>query len=84
MTLDMEDHTTTDATLATLRELRKDFPEIGAVLQAYLRRTEADCRDLATGARACGCARARTTSRQSVAFQSRLDVDSRTCGASRC
>ncbi len=47
VTLDMEDHTTTDATLATLRELRKDFPETGAVLQAYLRRTEADCRALA-------------------------------------
>src|SRR5262249_2649650 len=47
VTLDMEDHTTTDATLATLRELRKDFPETGAVLQAYLRRTESDCRALA-------------------------------------
>ena len=49
VTLDMEDHTTTDSTLAVLRELREDFPWIGAVLQAYLRRTEADCRDLADG-----------------------------------
>ena len=40
VTLDMEDHTTTDSTLRVLRELRKDFPETGAVLQAYLRRTE--------------------------------------------
>jgi proline dehydrogenase len=47
VTLDAEDHTTTDATLATLRELRQDFPETGAVVQAYLRRTEADCRRLA-------------------------------------
>ncbi|GAA3815492.1 proline dehydrogenase family protein [Nocardioides panacisoli] len=47
VTLDMEDHTTTDATLAVLRELRKDFPETGAVVQAYLHRTEADCRALA-------------------------------------
>ncbi|NUR99186.1 MAG: proline dehydrogenase, partial [Kribbellaceae bacterium] len=47
VTLDMEDHTTTDSTLGILRELRQDFPETGAVLQAYLRRTEADCRDLA-------------------------------------
>jgi len=47
VTLDMEDHHWTDATLAILRELRKDFPETGAVLQAYLHRTEADCRDLA-------------------------------------
>ena len=47
VTLDMEDHTTTDSTLAILRDLRKDFPETGAVLQAYLHRTEADCRALA-------------------------------------
>ncbi len=47
VTLDMEDHTTTDATLEALRELRQDFPTVGAVLQAYLHRTEADCRDLA-------------------------------------
>src|SRR5699024_11408268 len=46
LTLDMEDHTTTDSTLGILRELRQDFPFVGAVLQAYLRRTEADCRDL--------------------------------------
>jgi proline dehydrogenase len=47
VTLDMEDHTTTDSTLSIVRELRRDFPRAGAVLQAYLRRTEADCRDLA-------------------------------------
>lgn len=47
VTIDMEDHATTDATLGILRELRKDFPETGAVLQAYLHRTEADCRSLA-------------------------------------
>lgn len=47
VTLDMEDHTTTDSTLGILRELRQDYPWVGAVLQAYLRRTEADCADLA-------------------------------------
>jgi proline dehydrogenase len=47
VTLDMEDHTTTDATLSVLRELRADFPWVGAVLQAYLHRTPADCQDLA-------------------------------------
>lgn len=47
VTLDMEDHTTVDATLATLRALRADFPETGVAIQAYLRRSEADCRDLA-------------------------------------
>ncbi len=48
VTLDMEDHTTTDSTLEILGELRRDFPRTGAVLQAYLHRTESDCRDLAT------------------------------------
>ncbi|TIC89240.1 proline dehydrogenase [Nocardioides sp. GY 10113] len=46
VTVDMEDHTTTDVTIALVRELRQDFPETGVVLQAYLRRTEADCRRL--------------------------------------
>jgi proline dehydrogenase len=47
VTLDMEDHTTIESTLSVLRELRQDFPWVGAVLQAYLRRTEGDCSDLA-------------------------------------
>ncbi len=47
VTIDMEDHTTTDSTLAIVREVRRDYPWLGTVLQAYLHRTEADCRDLA-------------------------------------
>ncbi len=75
VTLDMEDHTTTDSTLQILRELRKDFPETGAVLQAYLHRTEADCRTLAfEGSRVRLCKGAYKEP-ESVAFQSRIDVD---------
>ena len=75
MTLDMEDHTTTDSTLATLRELRKDFPETGAVLQAYLHRTEQDCRALAhEGSRVRLCKGAYNEPEE-VAFQERHDVD---------
>jgi proline dehydrogenase len=75
VTLDMEDHTTTDATLGTLRELRKDFPETGAVLQAYLHRTEADCRDLAyEGSRVRLCKGAYNEP-ESVAFQAKHEVD---------
>jgi len=75
VTLDMEDHTTTDSTLGTLRELRQDFPETGAVVQAYLRRTEADCRDLAyEGSRVRLCKGAYNEP-ESVAFVDRHEVD---------
>ncbi|WP_347343552.1 proline dehydrogenase family protein [Jatrophihabitans telluris] len=47
VTIDMEDHTTTDSTLSIVRELRVDHEWVGTVLQAYLKRTESDCRDLA-------------------------------------
>jgi proline dehydrogenase len=46
VTIDAEDHTTTDSTLSIVAELRKDFPDLGTVLQAYLRRTEDDCKQL--------------------------------------
>ncbi|MSZ78087.1 MAG: proline dehydrogenase [Actinobacteria bacterium] len=75
VTLDMEDHTTTDSTLSVLRDLRKDFPETGAVLQAYLRRTESDCRHLtAEGSRVRLCKGAYAEPEE-VAFQDRLEVD---------
>jgi proline dehydrogenase len=44
--LDMEDHTCTDATLEIFRNVRKDFSNVGVVIQAYLRRSEADVRQL--------------------------------------
>jgi proline dehydrogenase len=75
VTLDMEDHTTTDSTLQILTELRKDFPETGAVLQAYLHRTEADCRALAhEGSRVRLCKGAYLEP-EAVAFQDRIDID---------
>jgi proline dehydrogenase len=75
VTLDMEDHTTTDATLETLFELRQDFPSVGAVLQAYLYRTEADCRDLAhQGSRVRLC-KGTYKEPESVAFQGNREVD---------
>jgi proline dehydrogenase len=75
VTLDMEDHTTTDSTLTILRELRKDFPETGAVLQAYLHRTEADCRDLAYAGSRVRLCKGAYKEPESVAFQGKRDVD---------
>lgn len=52
VTVDAEDHTTTDSTLTTVRDLRGEFPWLGTVLQAYLRRTVGDCKEFAAaGAR---------------------------------
>ncbi len=75
VTLDMEDHKTTDSTLHILRELRKDFPETGAVLQSSLFRTEGDCKALAyEGSRVRLCKGAYLEP-ENVAFQSRADID---------
>ena len=46
VTVDMEDHTTTAETLRLVRDVRADHPDLGAVVQCYLRRTEADCAEL--------------------------------------
>jgi proline dehydrogenase len=75
VTLDMEDHTTTDATLRALRELRADFPDVGAVLQAYLRRTESDCRDLAGDGSRIRLCKGAYREPSSVAFQEHAEVD---------
>ncbi len=75
VTLDMEDHTTTDSTLQILADLRKDFPSTGAVVQAYLHRTEADCRDLATPGSRVRLCKGAYKEPASVAFQSKDEVD---------
>ena len=52
VTVDAENHTTTDSTLAIVRDLRSEFAWLGTVLQAYLRRTLDDCSEFAaSGAR---------------------------------
>jgi proline dehydrogenase len=75
VTLDMEDHTTTDSTLDILIKLRNDFPGTGAVLQAYLRRTEADCRELSGAGSRVRLCKGAYREPESVAFQSARDVD---------
>ncbi|HTL23589.1 MAG TPA: proline dehydrogenase family protein [Mycobacteriales bacterium] len=75
VTLDMEDHTTTDSTLDILGKLRQDFPGTGAVLQSYLHRTEADCRDLATEGSRVRLCKGAYKEPASVAFQGAKDVD---------
>jgi proline dehydrogenase len=75
VTLDMEDHTRTDATLTALGELRSEFPWVGAVVQAYLRRTEADCHELVSKGSRVRLCKGAYKEPESVAFQRRDEVD---------
>ncbi|WP_203336136.1 proline dehydrogenase family protein [Nocardioides limicola] len=75
VTLDMEDHTTVDSTLAILRELRHDHPWVGVALQSALHRTEADCAALAhTGSRV-RLVKGAYAEPATVAHQRKADVD---------
>src|SRR5690606_20992040 len=74
-TLDTEDHTTVDSTLRLVHELRRDFPAVGAVIQAYLRRAEEPCAELAyEGSRVRLCKGAYAAA-SAVAFSDREEVD---------
>jgi proline dehydrogenase len=75
VTLDMEEHTTTDSTLEILGKLRKDFPTTGVALQAYLRRTEADCLEMAAAGMRVRLCKGAYAEPESVAYQSAADVD---------
>ena len=75
VTLDMEDHTTTDSTLGIHAELRRDFPETAAVVQSYLQRTVADCQDLAAAGSRVRLCKGAYKEPPSVAYQKAADVD---------
>ncbi|MDX6274201.1 MAG: proline dehydrogenase [Frankiales bacterium] len=75
VTIDMEDHTTTDSTLRIVEALRADFPWTGAVLQSYLHRTEDDCSALATPGSRVRLCKGAYQEPESVAYQSTGEVD---------
>ncbi|MEY5145267.1 MAG: hypothetical protein RL745_636 [Actinomycetota bacterium] len=75
VTLDMEDHTTTNATLDIARHLRAEFPWLGVVLQAYLRRTEADIAAVSSEGSRVRLCKGAYNEPVDVAFSSRAEVD---------
>jgi proline dehydrogenase len=75
VTLDMEDHTTADSTLGILRKLREDYPGTGVAIQAYLFRSEDDCRDLAFEGSRVRLVKGAYREPASVAHQDKQDVD---------
>lgn len=74
VTVDAEDHTTTDSTLSIVRELRQEFPWLGTVLQAYLHRTEQDCRELSGPQSRIRLCKGAYSEPASVAFQKPAEV----------
>ncbi|MER7999756.1 proline dehydrogenase family protein [Streptomyces sp. NPDC095613] len=75
VTLDAEDHTTLDSTLAIHGELRERFPGTGAVVQSYLFRTEEDCRALAAAGSRVRLVKGAYKEPASVAYQDKAEVD---------
>lgn len=75
VTIDAEDHTTTDETLSIVAELRRDFPRTGAVVQAYLRRTAGDCRDLAVAGSRVRLCKGAYAEPDSVAYDDKQEID---------
>ena len=75
VTLDMEDHTRVDETLRLVAELRKDFPDIGCVLQSYLRRTPGDAEALAVSGSRVRLCKGAYSAPDGVAFSARSEVD---------
>jgi proline dehydrogenase len=75
VTLDAEDHTTLDSMFAIHEELRKDFPQTGCVIQAYLFRTEADARRLAANGSRVRLVKGAYKEPAEVAHQRKHEID---------
>jgi proline dehydrogenase len=75
VTLDAEDHTTLDSMFAIHEELRKDFPQTGCVIQAYLFRTEADARRLAAAGSRVRLVKGAYKEPAEVAHQNKHEID---------
>ncbi|MCX4642991.1 MULTISPECIES: proline dehydrogenase family protein [unclassified Streptomyces] len=75
VTLDAEDHTTLDSMFAIHEELRKDFPQTGCVIQAYLFRTEDDARRLAAAGSRVRIVKGAYKEPASVAYQDKGEID---------
>ncbi|MFG2783103.1 proline dehydrogenase family protein [Streptomyces prunicolor] len=75
VTLDAEDHTTLDSMFAIHEELRKDFPQTGCVIQAYLFRTESDARRLAEAGSRVRLVKGAYKEPAEVAYQQKHETD---------
>jgi proline dehydrogenase len=75
VTVDAEDHRTTDAALRIAGSVRSRFGSVGTVVQSALRRTEADVRSLATPGTRVRLCKGAYAEPASESFGSRHEVD---------
>ncbi len=75
VTVDAEDHSTVDERLDIVRTLRREFDDLGTVLQAYLRRTEDDCREFASSGARIRLCKGAYAEPPTVAFTGRDQID---------
>ena len=75
VTLDAEEFAAIEPTQRIAAQLRADYPDLGCVIQACLRRSEADCRSLAGYGLRVRLCKGAYSELESVAYTSRRDVD---------
>jgi proline dehydrogenase len=75
VTVDMEDHARVEPTLRIVAELRADFPDLGCVIQSYLRRSAADCRELAAAGSRVRLCKGAYKAPDGVGLAAKADVD---------
>jgi proline dehydrogenase len=75
VTLDAEERSRVEPTLQILRQLRPEFPDLGCVVQSYLRRSPEDCRQLAVAGSRVRLCKGAYNAAPDVAFESRALID---------
>ena len=75
VTLDMEDHARVDATLRIAAQVRQEFPDLGCVIQSYLRRSVGDCEALAFAGSRVRLCKGAYSAPEGVAFVTRAEID---------
>jgi proline dehydrogenase len=75
VTVDMEDQARVDATLRLVNELRADIPDLGCVIQSYLRRSPGDCEALAVAGSRVRLCKGAYQAPDGFAFAARSEID---------
>ncbi len=75
VTVDMEEQARAEATLRLVNELRADFPDLGCVIQSYLRRSPGDCEALAAAGSRVRLCKGAYQAPDGFAFAARSEID---------